>query len=459
VRLNRRALLWNMLLAPMAGCVSGSVTVRSPLLAAGATMTEQELRATLQALVMRSGRELSSLAVAVLAPERPPELHAFGRAWIDPADRGRDRPATSDTLYRIASVSKLIVALAAAELCVQGVLAPEADLNEVLGFKLRSPYAPDVAITLGQLLSHTSSLRDAAGYNFAESVALADVLRDPRAWGREAPPGAYFHYCNLGFGVAAQAMERATGERFDRLLQRLLFRPLGITATFDPASLSDPVRQLATLYRKRPAGDGMPRWDPAGPWVAQVDDYHAVQPQPRATDAYTPGRNGSLFAPHGGLRISVAGLARLANLMLRGGRDGSGRAGISPQALELLFRERWRYDPAARNGRGNRAEDDEGAGGLFNAWGFGPQRFLDVSSGPGRGDRLVEGGGLIGWGHLGNAYGLTSALVLAPDRTAGFVFLSGGTAFDPETERGAYSAHYRYEEQLATLLWRRALTA
>ena len=58
-----------------------------------------------------------------------------------------------------------------------------------------------------------------------------------------------------------------------------------------------------------------------------------------------------------------------------------------------------------------------------------------------------------GWGHLGNAYGLAACFAFDPARGHGFIFLSGGTAFDPETERGAFSAQYRYEEMIATRLW------
>ncbi|MFN3628704.1 MAG: serine hydrolase domain-containing protein [Casimicrobiaceae bacterium] len=424
-----------------------------------------ELAPALRAIVERPDRELASLAVAVLRAGEIVYTDAFGRAWIDPEGRGRDRLATPDTLYRIASVSKLVVALALAELCARGVLDPEGDVSHVLGFPLRNPFHPHARITLGQLLSHTASLTDAAGYNFPEGTALADVLvpggqrfGDGRAWQRAHPPGAFFRYCNLGYGVAAQAMERATGERFDRIMQRLVFAPLGITATFDPAQLTPAERtRVASLYRKRPAGDGDLRWNPKGPWVPQVDDFSRIEPKPRASAAYVPGTNGSLFAPQGGLRISVTDLARLMGVLLRRGQDEAGRQVFSPRAIELLLTERWRFDPGAFGGRGNRATDDEGAGGLFHAWGFGVQRFLDRSGGPGRGDRLVEGGGFTGWGHLGNAYGLTACFAFDPGRGDGLIFLSGGTAFDPETERGAYSAQYRYEELIATALslaWR-----
>ena len=71
----------------------------------------------------------------------------------------------------------------------------------------------------------------------------------------------------------ATVMEAATGERFDRLMRRLVFEPMGLKAgfylaDFAPAKVDD----VATLYRKREK-DGDEAWDPKGPWIAQSDDF------------------------------------------------------------------------------------------------------------------------------------------------------------------------------------------
>ena len=93
---------------------------------------------------------------------------------------------------------------------------------------------------------------------------------------------------------------------------------------------------------------------------------------------------------------------------------------------------------------------------MMNAWGLGNQHFLDLT-GLGRGDRLVQTGGLIGVGHLGDAWGLRSAFVFDPKSKSGMIFLSGGPGFHPATTPGKYSAFYRYEEQILSPLYERAL--
>ncbi len=422
-----------------------------------------ELDAALLSISQSPGRELSSIAALAMRGGQIVYENAVGFARIDANDARRGIEATPDFLYRIASISKMFVAMVAVKLADQAVLDLDRDISDYLGYPLRNPHFPTSPISLRMLLSHTSSLRDGGGYNFPETVALRDVWLPGSArfgkgemWAKNRAPGPYFNYCNFAFGMIATVMECATRVRFDRLMERELFAPLGVTATFDPASLaSAELARVATLYRKRTEVNGRERWDTSGPWVPQVDDYTRAAPKPRATDAYVVGTNGSVFGPQGGLRISLRGLRRtMTMLMNRGQIDG--RIVLSERAVSTLFTEQWRYSRAALDGKGNRAEDDEGEGGLFNAWALGPQIFLDISEGR-RGDRLVEGGGFKGVGHLGNAYGLTSAFAFDPSRGNGIIFLVGGTASDPELNKGRFSAMYRYEEEILTAIYRAAL--
>jgi CubicO group peptidase (beta-lactamase class C family) len=421
-----------------------------------------ELDASLRAIVNAPGRELSSLAAVVIRDGRIVYSTALGRRFIDVASGNQHRDANVDSLYRIASISKMMVALGVVKLVDEGKLDLDRDISEYFGYSVRNPNFPDAKITLRMLMSHTSSLRDAGGYNFPESVNLREVLVPGGArygsgamWAKDRAPGGYFNYCNFGWGLVATAMERATGERFDRLMQRVLFAPMGVTATFDPASLApSELAKVATLYRKRTEVNGKEVWNTAGPWVAQVDDYSKDAPKPRGSEAYAIGSNGSVYGPQGGLRISANDLAKIMLMLMNDGVH-EGRVVLSKRAVELLKSEQWRYDKTAFSGKGNRAEDDEGEGGLFNAFALGPQIFLDISNGR-TGDRVVEGGGFTGYGHLGNAYGLTSAFIFDPKTKNGMIFLVGGIAADPETDRGAYSAFYRYEERIMTALHRGA---
>jgi CubicO group peptidase (beta-lactamase class C family) len=311
------------------------------------------------------------------------------------------------------------------------------------------------------LLTHTSSLRDEGGYYWDRSHRLRDVFQpggklqgNGAMWAKVAKPGAYFAYANLPWGVVGEVMESATGERFDRLMKRLVLEPLGMQGGFNPAEFSrTEIVNVATLYRKREEVDGKEIWrSPDGPWYAQVDDYAAAPPVPRAGPDYTPGTNGTLFGPQGGLRTRATDLARLMRMLMDGGRI-DGRAFLRSETVEAMLGRQWRYDAAAKNGD---ARSEEGHKDLFNAWGLGNQHFLDVS-GRGRGDRLVEGGGFTGVGHLGDAWGLTATFVFNREARDGLIVLIGGVAIDPEKNRGAYSGLYRHEEKILTALHKRAI--
>jgi CubicO group peptidase (beta-lactamase class C family) len=214
---------------------------------------------------------------------------------------------------------------------------------------------------------------------------------------------------------------------------------------YNVAALASSARsRLATLYRKQ--GAGSPAWNPAGPWVAQVDDDGGRQAtEPPGLDGYAIGSNGTLFSPTGGLRASANDLGKIMLMLLDEGRHG-GRSFLAPASLKELFSTQWRYDPALRNGDTHH--------GLFSHWGLGAQHFDPA---PKAGSSLVPGGGYAAWGHLGEAYGLLSVFAVNFKERSGMVVLIGGTASDPAGTPGQYSALSRQEELVLTALHRDVL--
>lgn len=417
------------------------------------------LDAELAAIVSDPAHPLASLSVLAIRDARIVYHRQFGHRWIDNADRRNDKPAGPATLYRIASISKLVTTLGVLRLVEAGKLSLDRDIGDHLGYRVRNPHFPEVPITLRMLLGHTSSLRDDAGYSWAAGKDIRDVLTPGGAlhgrgamWSRDAPPGAWFQYANLPWGVVGTIMEKVTGERFDRLMQRLVLDPMGMQGGFDPAELPpERIANIATLYRKATAGDTQ-AWDARGPWIAQVDDYSVAAPVGKAGAAYPIGTNATVSAPQGGLRASAADLGRVMLMLMNRGMH-EGRRFLSAGSVDAMLSRQWRHD-----GGGNGAAAYGSRKGRFNAWGLGNQHFLDVS-GPDSGDRLVERGGFRAVGHLGDAYGLSSAFAFERDTKSGLIFLIGGTGFDPETYPGTYSSFHRHEERILTALHRHALAA
>ncbi|MDN2711538.1 serine hydrolase [Janthinobacterium sp. SUN118] len=407
---------------------------------------QHALDAALSAIVEDRAHPLASLSVLAIRHGKLSYQQQFGYRHLG-ATPAQNLPVTPATLFRIASLSKMMTTLGLMRLVEQGKLSLDQDVGIYLGFSLRNPHFPQQPVTLRSLLSHTSSLRDAGGYAWGPERSLRDVFTagGDLMWDAAAAPGRYFTYANLNWGVIGTVMEQVTGERFDLLMRRLLLDPLALRGGYNPAAFSaGEVVDTATLYRKRAPDTEV--WQPHGPWIAQVDDFHARAPAaPAGLERYVIGSNATVFSPTGGLRISAAGLGKVMQMLLDGGRY-QGKQLLQPASIALMFGRQWQLAPDGGNGDSER--------GLYRAWGLGNQQF-DADTG--QGNRLVEGASFTAVGHLGDAYGLVSAFVLDFANKNGMVSLVGGTGSDPARYPGTYSAMGRSEELILTTLYRGAI--
>ncbi|PLY41391.1 serine hydrolase [Janthinobacterium sp. ROICE36] len=404
---------------------------------------QRPLDAALSAIVEDTAHPLASLSVLAIRQGKVSYQQQFGYRHIG-ATPAQHLPVTPATLFRIASVSKMMTTLGLMRLVEQGKLSLDQDVGIYLGFSLRNPHFPQQALTLRSLLSHTSSLRDAGGYAWGPERSLRDVFTagGDLMWDAAAAPGSYFTYSNLNWGVIGTVMEKVTGERFDLLMRRLLLDPLDVRGGYHRAAFSqEELANTATLYRKRTLETEI--WQPQGPWIAQADDDY--QHPPAGLANYVIGSNATVFSPTGGLRISAAGLGTVMQMLLDGGRH-QGKQLLQPASIALMFARQWQLAPAGGNGNSEQ--------GLYRAWGLGNQQFDAVA---GQGNGLVEGASFTAVGHLGDAYGLVSAFVLDFKHRNGMVMLVGGTGSDPARYPGRYSAMGRSEELILTTLYRGAI--
>jgi CubicO group peptidase (beta-lactamase class C family) len=441
----------------------------------GCTPVQHPLDHRLRSIVDDPTAPLASLGVVIVAGDAVIYESYWGWRSIDAEEPKHSQPVTPATKFRVASVSKVATAVGAMQLVEQGKLDLDADIGKYLGFALRNPYYPKRPITARMLLSHTSSLRDAGFYNLPLPFTLRDLFVPGGAYfaeaahfsrperGAERGPGAYFAYANLNYGVLATVMEAVSGERFDRYMVHRLFGPLTIDGGYRLGDLSDEgIRQLATIYTKQSEQGA---WDVAGPWYAQMDEYHGMRPRPvppsngaiklgppmllkpgsdkpLPAPAYVLGTNATQFGPHAGLRVSARDLAKLMLVLLGDGRYQDRRI-LRPGTVHRMMQEEWRYNPQTANGDTNY--------GRYRAWGLGLQHSTATLDELG-GDRLASDGTGHFWGHRGEAYGLLGAVWLDPKRNVGFVYLIGGLGDDPHRHAGEYSSFYRWEELIQTAL-------
>lgn len=354
------------------------------------------------------------------------------------ADVAAGRAVGADDPVRIASISKLVTTLGVMRLVEEGKLDLDADVSTLLGWQLRHPQFPQVPITLRLLLSHRSGLTDAAGY-YAVPLdgQLREVVDDPRAWDAAHAPGEFFRYTNLNFPLVASVMERATGQRFDKLMDELVLRPLDLAACFNWDSCDTAVAARAVvLYDANgsPVRDDNQGRKPACAVVPARDGTCNLED-------WKPGANGASFSPQGGLRISANGLARIGRLLLGEGSVDGVRL-LRPESVREMLRPAWTYAP----GNGATSEEDDSGqsgSGFFCRYGLAAQTLASPQAGC-HDDPFGDGVARVG--HSGSAYGLLSGLWIDREAGNGVAYFVTGM---PEARAGARSAFSAIEESMA----------
>jgi CubicO group peptidase (beta-lactamase class C family) len=289
-------------------------------------------------------------------------------------DLAAHAPVTTATLFNIGSISKSFTALGVAQLVDQHQVGLDAPvIRYIPDLRLSDPQATQ-AVTLRQLLSHTSGLP--ADEQWPQQVpGTRDGIVSEFASMPVTQPGTRFQYCSRCIVLAAYVLERITGQSWEAYTRTHIFAPLGMTtASFGPLGLEQ-ARDRAQPYRH----DGVLGQVPV-PWSR----LQYLEP----------------LGPAGGIDASVDEMARYALLQLDDGTI-SGHRILSTQMMAELHRPEidvgvdWR--PAA-------AENLHYALGWFTA---------DV-----RGVHLIY--------HNGENPGFRAAVVLAPAAKAGVVVLTNG---------------------------------
>lgn len=167
-----------------------------------------------------------------------------------------DIPITDSTVFYVASVSKQFTAFSILLLAQEGKLSLDDDIRKhlpELDIKER--------ITIRQLANHTSGLRNSSelinmkGVAFESPVThsemVALLLRQKEV---NFTPGEHFQYCNSGFVLMAEIVERVSGQSFATFTRERIFEPLEMNDTRfvdDPTAI---VKNKAYSYKRSESG-------------------------------------------------------------------------------------------------------------------------------------------------------------------------------------------------------------
>jgi CubicO group peptidase (beta-lactamase class C family) len=350
------------------------------------------------------------------------ERGAWAEGFADPAT---GRAVTPDDPVRIASISKLVVAIGVMKLAEQGAVSLDEDVSRYLDWPLRNPAFLDQPISLSMMLSHTSSIRDGDdAYVVPLGASVKDAMADPGVWdASHGPAESYFAYSNFNFPLIASVIEKVTGERFDIWMRREVIEPMKLDSCFNWPTCSDAAVARAVVLTQggKPVRDDLHGRRPDCPVVPAKDGSCDLA-------TWRPGENGALFSPQGGLRISARGLARIGRMLLDGGTLDGVRI-LSAQSVEAMLGPSWTFD--GRNGsRGGESE-------AICRYGFAVQQL--ASGALGCADD-PEGTGRQWIGHSGDAYGLRSGLWIDRSQGVGIAYFVTDLPDDPPRGRSAFRA-------------------
>jgi CubicO group peptidase (beta-lactamase class C family) len=299
------------------------------------------------------------------------------------------------------------------------------DVSTWLGWSLRNPNFPNRPINLGMLLAHTGSVREHDDdYVIPLGGSLRQVMADPKNWDAQHGPGDnHFAYVNLNYPIIGSVIEKVTGERFDVWMRRNILEPMRLDACFNWPTCSDSAVARAVELdtpNGKPVKDDLHGQRPACPVFVK-------EGEPCDLNRWTLGENGSLFAPQGGLRISARGLARIGRMLLNGGMLDGVRI-LSPEAVETLLAQTWRFD----------GSNGSSEGGFYCSAGNGTHEIPNRV--PGCADDMGTKGAVL-IGHAGDAYGLKSGLWIDRRSGRGIAYFATGVADPaPKAADSAYSA-------------------
>ncbi len=202
-------------------------------------------------------RHIPGVAIAVVRAGTVIKAQGYGVADLE-----HDVPVTTETAFKIGSVSKQFLASGIMLLAQDGRLT----VNDPVARHVAGTPAAWSPITLRHFLTHTSGvIREGPAFDPSrvqpDSVVIASAFGAPL----EFPIGTRYQYCNVCYFTLADVIARTSGTPWETFLRDRIFAPLGMTATrVTSATALVPRRARGYVWR-----NGQ---------FSNADEYRAVRP-------------------------------------------------------------------------------------------------------------------------------------------------------------------------------------
>jgi CubicO group peptidase (beta-lactamase class C family) len=170
----------------------------------------------------RTAEQLPAVSIAIAVNGNVVFKKAYG--W---ADLENSIPATTESLFRTASVAKPMTAVGALELVEKGKLDLDAPIQKYCPAFPVKPWP----ITTRELLGHLAGIRAYKDREIFSTVHYVNTI-DGMSFFKDDPllfePGTKYGYSTYGYTVVGCVMEGASGERFPEYMDAHVFKPAGM---------------------------------------------------------------------------------------------------------------------------------------------------------------------------------------------------------------------------------------
>ncbi len=264
------------------------------------------------------------------------------------ADTATGEPAETGDRFRIASNTKAFVAVVVLQLVGEGRLSLDDTVEQRLPGLIRGPGYDASAITVRQLLNHTSGLHDPLDPHFFDPYLVdgdRGYVYPPREVIRRSlldPPERGVHYSNTNYLVLGLLIERVTGEHLGHQLRARILDPLGMRDTSFP--VLDPYLHGPHLHGYDLAGEDMTVFSPSYDWaagamVSTVDDLQRFHRALFGGELLAPEQQRAMFeaVPSSEFEAYGLGVERLTLPCPDGPREVWGDTGAGPGYYSLAF--------------------------------------------------------------------------------------------------------------------------
>lgn len=306
------------------------------------------------------------------------------------ARKEEEIPATTETIYRTASIAKIVTSLLVMTLEEKKLLKLEDSVSKLLGINVDLE-GHENEITVQQLMTHTSGIADTTAYYDAldeDPYPSLEGLLESGSIHTGAAPGQQYSYSSLSIGLLCAVIEKVSGKKFYQYAEDTLFKPLGIDAGFYTNLIED-TDKLANIYM-------------GGSLSLRFVDSPAMAARYREIPL------GQMYLlGHGNLYIKAKDLAKIG-ILLAGDGTYQGKKILEPATVKKM----------------NQVVYQEEEDSIYR--GLGLQITRDVIP------------GVTLYGHQGNAYGMVGCLFYDPTKKMGISFLTNGCRIK-QNDAGIYT--------------------